>query len=46
MTFLAGLLAGITLTWFGLLMLGRHINRKRSREFDREYSDLVRVLRK
>jgi hypothetical protein len=46
MTFVLGLLTGITVTWIGLLLLGRHINRKRSRDFDREYSDLVRVLRK
>lgn len=44
MTFLAGVLTGITLTWFGLLLLGRHINRKRARDLDREYRDLVRVL--
>jgi hypothetical protein len=46
MTFLAGLLTGITLTWFGLLLLGRHINRKRARDIEREYRDLVRVLGK
>lgn len=46
MTFLAGLLTGITLTWFGLLLLGRQINRKRARDIEREYRDLVRVLGK
>lgn len=46
MNFWTGLLVGITLTWFGLLLLGRRINRKRARDFDREYSDLVRVLGK
>lgn len=44
MTFLAGLLAGVIVTWCALLLIGRHINRKRARELDREYRDLVRVL--
>lgn len=44
MNFWTGLLTGVALTWLGLLMLGRHINRKRARELDREYRDLVRVL--
>ena len=43
-TFALGFLAGLSVTWCGLLMLGRHVNRKRSRDFDREYSNLVRVL--
>lgn len=46
MNFWTGVLVGITLTWFGLLLLGRHINRKRSRDIEREYRDLVRVLGK
>jgi hypothetical protein len=44
MTFALGLVTGVVLTWIGLLMLGRHINRKRARDLDREYRDLVRVL--
>lgn len=44
MNFWTGVITGIALTWFGLLMLGRHINRKRARDLDREYRDLVRVL--
>jgi hypothetical protein len=44
MTFAFGFIVGVTVTWFGLLLLGRHVNRKRSRDFDREYSNLVRVL--
>jgi hypothetical protein len=43
-TFALGFFVGLTVTWIGLLMLGRHVNRKRAREFDREYSNLVRVL--
>jgi hypothetical protein len=46
MNFWTGVLVGITLTWFGLLLLGRHINRKRARDIEREYRDLVRVLGK
>jgi hypothetical protein len=46
MTFALGLLTGVILTWFGLLLLGRHINRKHARDIDREYRDLVRVLGK